>query len=110
MERIHYGGKPVGFCEAGQVYLSARIAVLESDHPVRRFVEAMAAITLDVGDDRACSLPEGVEREARSALIPDSAFAARDGLSDSVLAELFNVPLEQIRRKREELRRSSGAS
>jgi Zn-dependent peptidase ImmA (M78 family) len=46
------------------------------------------------------------ERFARTLLMPGLAWRRATGYSDVELAEAFNVPLEQVRRRRTELARA----
>jgi Zn-dependent peptidase ImmA (M78 family) len=46
------------------------------------------------------------ERFARTLLMPEPAWRQAAGYSDVELAEAFNVPVEQVRRRRTELARS----
>ena len=103
---IELGHTPVAVIDQESVYLMPEIAVLEEDHPRRRFVYMLALI------GREMQLPPDAERYdadlatfyARAALIADGAFLCLDdGRPDAALAEEFNVPLEQIEAKRYDL-------
>src|SRR4051812_37419524 len=103
---ITYGGRLVAIAAPRRVLLMAPIAVLESDHPRRRFVATLALVWREM----RC----GAEREpydaglaqfyARWILMPNDDFARlATRMSDTQLAEHFNVPAEQVPAKREDL-------
>lgn len=103
---IHLGRSAVAVIDYDGVYLMPPVAVLEQDHPNRRFVCMLALI------GREMQLPPHAEPYdderaafyARAALIADDAFLCLDdGRSDAALAEHFNVPLEQVEAKRYDL-------
>jgi predicted transcriptional regulator len=79
---------------------------LEDDHPRRRFVLAMRRLAAEQAcwkrpyDDTAAA------GFARTRLMPEPAWRQAAGDSDVELAEVFNVPVEQVRHRRTELARS----
>ena len=95
-------GDVLALVDESHVWFAAKIEVLETDHPHRRFTAmmALAAGVMQTGPD-----PEPYDREvaayyARYILIPNTAFTLhRERESDPELAERFNVPLEQIEAK-----------
>ena len=101
---LHYRGRPAATVEGERVAFCPSIEVLERDHPLRRFVAAMCLYLRDVAD----GVVPGPSAElatlyARLLLIPSEALAARTDWADAVLAEHFNVPLEEIRERRLDL-------
>ena len=106
MQLISYNGAAVAVAGATRVWLAPAIDDLPGGHRLRRFVAAMCLYAHDLHhalvpgpytDQRA-------ELYARCLLLPDRAVAAAAGLTDDELAERFEVPLEQVRAKRRELR------
>jgi hypothetical protein len=107
MYAIRYRGRLVAGVDAEQAVLMPEIAALERDHPRRVFVAFMCAYAFDV---TAGTLPgpytdEDAELFARCALMPDSDFDRVQAESEATLAEAFNVPLEQVMLKRDDLLR-----
>jgi hypothetical protein len=103
---VRLGRSAVALIDHDGVYLMAPVAVLEQDHPQRRFVCMLALV------GREMQLPPNAEPYdderaafyARAALIADDAFLSLDdGRPDAALAEHFNVPLEQVEAKRYDL-------
>lgn len=87
------------------VQLLPHVAVLEGDHPTRRWVFCLGLFALDVFEMRIPG-PYTEFRAAlfaRQALIPDEEFRPLILLDDAVIAEYFNVPLPQIVEKRTDL-------
>ncbi|MFL5844344.1 MAG: hypothetical protein ACJ762_06590 [Solirubrobacteraceae bacterium] len=86
--------------------VAPRIAELDRGHPVRRWVVCLAMFAGYVLDGRVVG-PFNERRAAhfaRTALLPDNEFEPVEELADEVLAAYFNVPVEQIPEKREDLR------
>lgn len=102
MRLIVYAGRPAAFVTRWQICLLEQIEVLERDHPIRRWVMCLAFFAQDLaaghihGDFTAFR----AAHFARTALIPDEDFLAVGDLDDALLAELFNVPLDQVAEKR----------
>jgi hypothetical protein len=91
---------------ADEAVLSPHLAVLEPDHPYRRWMACLVVFAQHVLASRidgAYSL-QRAELFARHALLPDDEFCQFLHLPDALLAEHFNVPLPQIAEKREDLR------
>lgn len=102
---ITYQGRPSAIVARGRAYLLPSVALLEVDHPRRRWVTCMAFFGRDVGAGR---LPgpystRRAEHFARCALLPDDEFMALEQFPAPVVAEYFNVPLEQVAEKRVDL-------
>ena len=96
----------VAFIDDVRVYLTSGLAVLERDHPRRRFVSMMALLGREMqrGPDAEPYDDARVEFYARTALVPHDEFLQLDdGRSDAALAERFNVPLSEIAAKRNDL-------
>jgi hypothetical protein len=105
MRPIRYANRTVALCEGDHVLLAPEIAVLEADHPRRRFVSLMCVYSaeLDSAGRAAFAYRDGdAERYARSELIPDELFCPLARWPDDRLAEAFGVPLEQIESKRQD--------
>ena len=99
-------GDVQAFAGRSRIWFAPSVAVLEEDHPRRRFV---AALALAAGLMQTDPAPEPYDPAraafyARYILIPDRAFSAlRARATDAELAECFNVPLDQIRAKETDL-------
>jgi hypothetical protein len=109
---LYHQGRPAAWVTSGRVELYPRVAVLEPEHPTRRWVLCSAIFAMEVLAGR---MPGSFSQEradyfARCALIPDDEFAEVIAAEDAALAEYFNVPLEQVCEKRidELLLRASG--
>ena len=89
----------------GAVAFQPHIEVLEPDHPRRRFVSLLAVYAIEIQQG---ALP-GPFREteaahyARCQLMPAQLVWPLLGLDDAVLAERFNLPLEQVPYRRGDL-------
>ena len=106
MDLISYDGAVVAVAGASRVWLAPTIDDLPPGHPLNRFVAAMCLYAHDL---RRGLVPgpytdRRAELYARCLLLPDRAVATAAGLTDAELAERFDVPLEQARAKRGELR------
>ena len=105
---IVYDGDIVATAGAHRVYLVPPLDALADGDPLLRFVSLMATYALAVRHGTAPG-PYTHERAqvfARLALIEDDQFEMFDahGLSDVLLAGHYGVPVEQIERKRTDLR------
>jgi hypothetical protein len=105
MHVITYDGKPAAVVFAGRICLLGWIAVLEVEHPIRRWVTCKALFAQDVLEGL---LPPPAtdlraERFARAALMPDPEFLRVEAADDHLVAEHFNVPLAPVREKRLDL-------
>ena len=105
MQAITYQGRLVAGVAAEEIVLAPSIAELESDHPRRRFVLAMC---IDAGEQQRTGRDysdEAAAQEARTLLMPASAWQHAAGFSNPELAEAFNAPLDQVVQRRVELAR-----
>lgn len=102
---IHHQGKPAAWVANGRIELYPRIAVLEPEHPSRRWATCRAIFALEIlsGRIRGPFDQARADHFARSALVPDAEFRSLAAASDAALAEHFNVLLEQVREKRLDL-------
>jgi len=107
---IFYAGRPAAYTDGDRVVFSDHVAVLERDHPLRRFVSAVCVWSCEAD---AGALPGGwdpvtAELYARALLMPAELFEGLDrGLADHQLAEHFCVPLEQVRARRQDAQRAA---
>ena len=87
---------------AERVYYASHIEVLEPDHPERRFVAALCLYSHSVDTGEAGSSYDQGEAEAfaRALLMPREALVSVIDWSDPELAELFTVPLDQVKLRR----------
>lgn len=102
---IRYEGHPVAAVFADRIEFYPRVAVLETDHPVRRWVFSLAFFGVRILN-RGLPGPFTERRAAhfvRCALLPDDEFELVSDHDDAELAEHFNVPLAQIQEKRRDL-------
>jgi hypothetical protein len=106
VQPVSYRGRLVAGVAAREVVLSSWIAEFEDDHPRRRFVLAMCKLAAERADSKRPYDDAAAERFARTLLMPEPAWQQAAGYSDIELAEAFNVPPEQVRRRRAELARS----
>ncbi len=106
MRGIIYNDRLVALAEDDWVTFTDPVNVFEVEHPVRRFVSAMCLWSCEVDAVRP-RIPYRTEVAllyARALLMPADLFDALDReLEDHVLAEEFNVPLEQVVLRREDL-------
>jgi hypothetical protein len=102
---IRHHGRPAAWVSASRIRLFPVVEALESEHPARRWVTCLAVFTQEVltGELPGPYGPGRTERLVRDTLIPDAEFLALAACQDVVLAEHFNVPLEQITEKRQDL-------
>ncbi len=102
---ITYTGRAVAVVVRRRAYLLPSMTTLEPEHPRRRWATCMAFFACDV----ASGLLPGpyttrrAEHFARCALLPDEEFLPVEPFPDAVLAEYFNVPLDQVAEKRADL-------
>jgi hypothetical protein len=107
---IRYADHTVALCDRDDMLLAPEIAVLEPDHPTRRFVSMLCVYSAEID---AGAAPDGAraywaaaaERYARRELMPAELFCPLADWPDHRLAEVFAVPLEQVERRRCDLRR-----
>jgi hypothetical protein len=102
---ITYEGRPAAIVVRGRASLLPPVALLEPEHPRRRWATCMAFFARDVVNGRLDGpySTRRAEHFARCALVPDDEFAAIERFPDHVLAEYFNVPLEQVGEKRADI-------
>ena len=102
---IRYQGRAAAFVVGRHSHLAPWIEALECEHPVRRWVLCLAlfAVGLRDGVIPGQYSAERAAHFARCALIPQDEFASLDDNEDVVLAEHFNVPLEQVTERRLDL-------
>lgn len=105
MKPIEYEGQLVAVVFGDRVRLLPEVEV--GDPALARFVFAMAAHVLNPGRiAEGMDLKDGdCEFMARWLLMPNPAFVPLAHLSDHRLAELFEVPLAEVARKRDDLAR-----
>jgi hypothetical protein len=110
--RITYGGQLVAYALEEHVLLLRPIAVLEHDHPVRRFVSLLALVAheMETGAGPDGYSPWRARMHTREILMPDEVFldVARSK-HDYELAEHFNVPLGEVAARRHDLRHALSA-
>jgi hypothetical protein len=103
---VRYGGVVAAVGTDDFIYFLPPITALERDHPRRRFVGVVALVARQMALDPD---PEPYNEDlaqfyARILLIPNDEFELlREDLSDTELAERFNVPLEQVAAKRRDV-------
>ena len=102
---IHHQGRPAAYIADGGASLAGNIAALEADHPIRRWVACMCFFAQDVLEGRLPGpyTPFRAEYFARCALMPEDEFSSVADRADVTVAEVFNVPLEQVRERRADL-------
>jgi len=108
MTLITYQHEIVAIAGADRVHLAPAIDALPDGNSLKTFVCFLALYARDVHTgtlpaDPYRYLPRRGERYARAALMPACEFLAAGRRSDRELAEHFQVPLEQIARRRQEL-------
>jgi hypothetical protein len=105
---IQFRGEVVAVAGATRFHLAPRVEALSPRDPQRAIVALMClfAERVQAGELPGPYSDHRAELYARSALIDDDEFrrATNEGLDDRELAARFNVPLEQIDAKREDLR------
>jgi hypothetical protein len=108
VELIVYEGEIVATVGARRMYLAGHVRELDDADPLLFFVSLMGAYALHLRDDPTLGpyTDERAERFARCVLIDDEAFRMLDAneLDDRLLAGHFDVPVEQVMKKRDDLR------
>jgi Zn-dependent peptidase ImmA (M78 family) len=80
------------------------ILALPESHPRRRFVAMLCLVWRELREDGwDRPVEEAAEVLARAILIPDDEFLELQDEPDRMLAERFNVPIEEVARKRGDL-------
>lgn len=108
MTLITYQRRAVAMAGPQRFYLAPHIAQRPDGDALKRFVCFLALYARDVQTGQlpgepARYFPHRAERYAREALIAPAEFDAIARHTDGELAERFEVPLEQIARRREDL-------
>lgn len=105
---IVYKGEIVATAGARRIYLTGRVRTLDDADPLVFFVSLMGAYALQLREmpDLGPYTHERAERFARCVLVDDDEFRMLDAnrLGDELLAGHFGVPVEQVEKKREDLR------
>lgn len=113
MRPIAHRGRIAAFAEGEDVLLAPHVAVLETDHPERRWVSWLCihSCEIDEGQARGPCTDEAAAVAARAALMPAADFIPHaERLFDHELAELFAAPLDQVAARRQEvLSQAAGA-
>lgn len=102
---IVYHGRLAALSSFDGVDLAPHIEALEHDHPIARWVRAMCLYSEQVHGGKLarpyrCELAQYF---AQLVLIDGWELRMLEDLDDTALAEYFNVPLEQIALRREDL-------
>jgi hypothetical protein len=97
MEIVIWRGRAAATVDLDETRLAPQIAVLETDHPDRRFVCAMCLYAYEVltGVIPGGYAQEFAERYARTFLAPDWAFCD-PSWPDVAVAEMYAIPLDQV--------------
>lgn len=105
---VNYRGEIVATVGARRFYLVGAARDLDDEDPRLQFICFMAAYALQLRDepDLGPYTDERAERFARCVLMDDDEFAMLDAnaLEDRLVAGHFDVPIEQIEKKRDDLR------
>jgi hypothetical protein len=104
---VRYGGEVVAVAAEHRALLAPSIAVLEPDHPRRRFVAALVLVGRQMTAEPGAEPYDDDQAQfyARILLMRNDEFEFLAGrLGDVELAEHFNVPLEQVGAKRSDVR------
>jgi hypothetical protein len=108
MTLISYRGRAAAMAGPERFYLAPHISQRPDGDAVKTFVCYLALYARDVltgqlPDEPSRYFPARGERYARACLIPTREFLPLADRPDAELAEHFNVPLEQIAARRDEL-------
>ena len=106
VQPVIYQARLVAGVGSDDIVLAPAIAELEDDHPRRRFVTAMCMLASDKVRAEMPYDDRSAEHFARTLLMPEAAWRGAADYSSVELAEAFNVPLEQVVRRRAELARA----
>lgn len=99
-------GRTAARVTADELVLEPSIAVLEVDHPHRRWVMCLGVFAQHVlsGEIAGPYSDSRARLFARAVLMPDDAFCEIADIPDVWIAEYFNVPLSEVEEKREDIR------
>ncbi len=102
--------RPAALAAPTRVWLAAHIEALPTGHPRKRFVAFMAFYARDILTD---NIPgpysdKNAERFARLVLIDPAVIAAHPDADDKQLAQLLQVPVEQLQEYRTETPATTG--
>jgi hypothetical protein len=103
---VRYAGQVVAVGREDSVLLMPSIAALERDHPRRRFIAAVALVGHEMAAEPFAEVydDELAQFYARILLMPNDEFETLHGtMCDAEIAEHFNVPLEQVSAKRQDV-------
>jgi hypothetical protein len=114
VELIKYDGEIMATVGAQRAYLAGRAREVDDTDPLVLFVSLMAAYALQLRDEPELGpySDEWAERFARCILIDDAEFSMLDanGFDDPLLAGHFDVPVEQVAKKRDDIERFGSSS
>jgi hypothetical protein len=104
-----YNGEIVATVGARRVYLTGSVLEVEDADPLVLFVSLMGAYALHLRQEPEFGpySDESAERFARCVLIDDAEFRMLDanGFDDELVAGHFDVPVEQVAKKRDDIER-----
>jgi len=105
VQAITYYGRLVAGVAPDEIVLAPSVAELESDHPRRRFVLGMCLFAHEHQFPGGDYSDDAAQQWVRTLLMPSAAGRHAAGLTNTELAEAFNVPLDQVVQRRLELAR-----
>jgi hypothetical protein len=109
VELIMYNGEIAATVGARRVYLAGRVRELDGAEPLVLFISLMGAYALHLRNEPKFGpySDESAERFARCVLMDDDEFRMWDanGFDDELLAGHFDVPVEQVAKKRDDIER-----
>jgi hypothetical protein len=99
---LSYQDQPAALAAPTRVWLAAHIEALPTGHPRKRFVAFMAFYARDIltGKILGPYSDKDAERFARLMLIDPAVIAADPRANDEQLAQLLQVPVEQLQEHR----------
>ena len=102
---ITYERRPAAIVVRNRAYLLPSAAMLEVDHPRRRWVTCIAFFVRDVVSGKLDGpyTARRAEHFARCALMPEDEFLPLERYPEAVVAEYFNVPIEQVAERRADI-------
>jgi hypothetical protein len=110
-QTVVYEARLAAAASADEIIGAAWLCALDVEHPVRRFVAAMAAYAQDIarGEQPGPYSDASAEFHARLRLIPEGDLAVCWHAPDPWLAARYGVPLTQIAARRVDLLRAGQA-